>query len=162
VAFIMHEGGHIHRHTHTHRHTESIFVEFLLLPPFPPLHHACDILSSSNNKQEHNSHLTCTHTHTYNPTHSNHRQMAARVPLSCCSGAACGGTSAAAGLAAAAAPFLVNVGSGGGGGALDLGYWLGFQDSYSTKAPLTLKVIVSLIRTLEGRDKITKVCPLID
>lgn len=85
--------------------------------------------------------------------------MAARVPLSCCSGAACGGTSAAAGLAAAAAPFLVNVGSGGGG-ALDLGYWLGFQDSYSTKAPLTLKVIVSLIRTLEGRDKITKVCPL--
>ncbi len=107
---------------------------------------------------------TTTTTTTTTTSTSTPQQMARRVPMSCCSGAACGSGSAEGALAGVAAPFLVSVATGadGLGRPLDLAYWLGLQDSYSTKAPLTLKAVVALIRSLEGRDKVTKVCSLGD
>lgn len=65
-------------------------------------------------------------------------------------------------MAGVAAPFLVSVATGadGLGRPLDLAYWVGLQDSYGTKVPLTLKAVVTLVRSLEGRDKVTKVCRL--
>lgn len=76
--------------------------------------------------------------------------------MSCCTGGSCGGSST---LAGAAAPFLVQVATGGAESLtrpLDVAYWLGLQDSFTTKVPLSLKSVVALIRTLEGRDKVTK------
>ena len=95
--------------------------------------------------------------HSSTSSDNNLLKMARRVPMSCCTGGPCGGSST---LAGAAAPFLVQVATGGAESLtrpLDLAYWLGLQDSYTTKVPLSLKSVVTLIRTLEGRDKVTKV-----
>jgi alkanesulfonate monooxygenase SsuD/methylene tetrahydromethanopterin reductase-like flavin-dependent oxidoreductase (luciferase family) len=73
--------------------------------------------------------------------------------------ACCGGLGAGAAAPSPppgpAPPVLVT--AGGATYSLDLAYWLGIRASVASKQPVTLKAIVQVIRSLDGRDKVTKV-----
>ncbi len=83
------------------------------------------------------------------------------APASCCSGSGAynptGGAAAPPSSAAASSSVLVT--AGGATYSLDLAYWLGIRASVAAKQPVTLKTVVQVIRSLDGRDKVTKVRP---
>lgn len=81
---------------------------------------------------------------------------APRIPAASSSGGApacCGG---GAPSSASASSSSVLVTARGATYSLDLAYWLGIRASVAAKQPLTLKTVVQVIRSLDGRDKITK------
>lgn len=79
-----------------------------------------------------------------------------RLPAAACGGASacCGGSSGGPGAPPGSSVLVT---AGGATYSLDLAYWLGIRASLASKQPLTLKVVVQVIRSLDGRDKITKV-----
>lgn len=76
----------------------------------------------------------------------------------CCGGRGpCLPGAAPAAPPASASSVLVTAGGGATASSLDLAYWLGLRASVASKKPLTLKAVVQVIRSLDGRDKVTKV-----